>query len=247
MNWTRLLQKILRCYPPSWQARYGDEMRALVDDLLDGRGRARWTLAAGLAFGALKEHVHPTVNARGGLGAANVQQRLAVMGLVALPVGFAALGFVCDTVLVHDGAVVGFLIGCWYAIVLTRASFGSGHSTWEPWIVVVVGFVVLAWVLTFGGAGASPSAPSYFGQFVLVLGGALVMRVGFGAFLGRQQARELEPHVRSLLTGAWAAALIATAVLFASIYTSHRVAAQQSVAVCHAPVSRLVAGSGPGS
>jgi hypothetical protein len=36
-------------------------------------------------------------------------------------------------------------------------------------------------------------------------------------------------------------------VLFASIYTSHRVAAQQSVAVCHAPVSRLVAGSGPGS
>lgn len=61
MSWPRLVRRLLSWYPAPWRARYGEEMNALVDDLLDGRRQARWRLVAGLALGSLKERVGPTV------------------------------------------------------------------------------------------------------------------------------------------------------------------------------------------
>jgi hypothetical protein len=66
MSWSRLLHRLLACYPPAWRARYGEEMRALVDDMLEGPAPRRGRLAAGLAFGAVREHVHPSLNSDDG-------------------------------------------------------------------------------------------------------------------------------------------------------------------------------------
>lgn len=56
-----MLHRLLSLYPPAWRARYGDEMEALISDLLARPHRASGRLAASLAFGALREHLRPTV------------------------------------------------------------------------------------------------------------------------------------------------------------------------------------------
>jgi hypothetical protein len=66
MTWRRVLHGAVRLYPAPWRTRYGAEMGALVDDMLDGPGPRAARLAAGLAWGGLKERLRPTVRAEQG-------------------------------------------------------------------------------------------------------------------------------------------------------------------------------------
>lgn len=55
-----LVELALRCYPTWWNERYGDEMRAVIDDLKDeGRSETR------IAFGLLRDAVRSRLQARG--------------------------------------------------------------------------------------------------------------------------------------------------------------------------------------
>jgi hypothetical protein len=56
MSASRTAARLLRCFPPTWRARYGDELQALVVDMSDG-GRVPWRTRADLVRAAGREQV----------------------------------------------------------------------------------------------------------------------------------------------------------------------------------------------
>ena len=175
-----------------------------------------------------------------------MQRRLSLVGLLVLPIGLAALGYAYiamgfDQGLVEKAcpdliplscfrhpldtapatwAVLGGLIGAWYAIVIARASFGRTSSFWELRIILPgAAFAVLAWMATFGEANAAPGAASALGQVALVILVAVGGRVLIGLIIRRPRTIQLPSLTRGTLIATWAGALIATPVLSVSLYS----------------------------
>lgn len=65
MNGDRSTRRLLAWYPPSWRARYGEELAALILDMTDGR-QLSWRLRADIAAAGTRERLRGVGDARGG-------------------------------------------------------------------------------------------------------------------------------------------------------------------------------------
>jgi hypothetical protein len=75
MSASRTAGRLVRCYPRCWQARYGEELEALIVDM-SGEGRVPWRVRADVAVGGGRERLRvaglgdlgtPPARVRGGL------------------------------------------------------------------------------------------------------------------------------------------------------------------------------------
>jgi hypothetical protein len=59
MRASRTIDRLVHCYPPSWRARYGEELKELVTDMTEGR-RVPWRLRVNVVAGGARERLRAT-------------------------------------------------------------------------------------------------------------------------------------------------------------------------------------------
>ena len=169
---------LVRLYPPSWQRRYGDEMRAMLEDATIGR-----TDLVDLTRGALDAWLHPAKPSRIPAAAAIVGGgiwTIAAAGVVFQPVPLDWPGYLAETVLLAAVAALVLLVatlGC----ALRAGDDGGPAMTLAAW-VTTVGYVawLAALLLTTSGVADAPTLAA--AQSIAMIGtlliGLLLVRAG---------------------------------------------------------------------
>lgn len=137
MSAERTALRLLRCYPPRWRARYGEELAALIVDMSGGQ-RVPWRLRADVARGAAGERLRalgltggdPSERASGGT--------LAVMWAWAL--------------FILAGVVVGKTSEHWQQVLP-----GSDIGATAAFVLLIAGAVIAGLLVLAGLALAMPS------------------------------------------------------------------------------------------
>lgn len=198
MSVDRSAERLLRCYPPGWRARYGEELAGLIADMSDGR-RLSWRLRADVAV-------------------AGVRQRLGGRG-VGDPRGGGRLVLWAWAIFILAGAIVAKTSEHWQQA-LPAAGHPVAATAFAALYVVAIltGILVLAGIalaipalITFLGAGGWPQIRRPI-LAAAVLTAVLVAATG--ALTG--WAHTLPPAARNGHDSLYAAAFLAWAALAAT-------------------------------
>jgi hypothetical protein len=160
---------LVRLYPGTWRARYGDEMRALLEG-----SRARRRDRLDLIRGALDAWLHPTTRSRVPAGAALIGGGLwtvAAAASVFQPVALDWPGYLIDVVAIAFVAVGAFLVatvGC--SLRIDDGGRVMGAAVW----LSVVGYLAWMSALAATAVGMADSPTLAAAQTVAVLGTTLV-------------------------------------------------------------------------
>jgi hypothetical protein len=161
---------LVRLYPRSWQRRYGDEMRAMLDDATFRRGDL-----VDLARGALDAWLHPTTPSRIPAAASIVGGgiwTIVAAGVVFQPVPLDWPGYLAETVLFAAVAAVVLLVatlGC----ALRAGDDGGPAMTVAAWVTGIgyVAWLAALFATTSGVAGAPILAAA---QTIAMIGTLLI-------------------------------------------------------------------------
>lgn len=161
---------LVRLYPRSWQRRYGDEMRAMLDD-----ATLRRADLVDLTRGALDAWLHPAQPSRVPAAAAIVGGgiwTIVAAGVVFQPVPLDWPGYLAETVLLAAVAAVVLLVatlGC----ALRAGDAGGPAMTLAAWIAAV-GYVawLVALLATTSGVADAPTLAA--AQTVAMIGTLLI-------------------------------------------------------------------------
>jgi hypothetical protein len=172
---------LVRLYPRSWQRRYGDEMRAMLDDATFRRGDL-----VDLARGALDAWLHPATPSRIPAAAAIVGGgiwTIVAAGVVFQPVPLDWPGYLAETVLLAALAAVVLLVatlGC-----ALRAGDDGGPAMNVAALITGVGYVgwLVALLATTSGVADAPTlaAAQTVAMFGTLFVGLLLVRAGDNA------------------------------------------------------------------
>lgn len=160
---------LIRLYPGSWRARYGDETRALLE-----AAPIRRRDGLDLARGALDAWLHPTTRSRVPAAAALIGGGLWTVAAAASVFQPAALdwpGYLIDVVaiaLIAVGALLVATIGCSLRI------DGGGRVLGVAVGLSVIGYVAWVSALTATAVGIADSPTLAAAQTIAVLGTTLV-------------------------------------------------------------------------
>jgi hypothetical protein len=169
---------LVRLYPRSWQQRYGDEMRATLED-----ATIRRSDLVDLARGALDAWLHPATPSRIPAAAAIVGGgiwTIVAAAVVFQPIPLDWPGYLAETVLLAAAAAVVLLIatlGC----ALRAGDDGGPAMTLAAW-VTVVGYVAWLTALLATTTGVADAPTLAAAQTIAMLGtllvGLLLVRAG---------------------------------------------------------------------
>ena len=175
------MTRLLALYPGWWRARYGDEMRALLEE-----APVRSIDRADLVRGAIDAWLHPPVPSHiPGLAAllGGGLWTVAAVGVIAQPVPPDWPGYVLDVLLLALASVACLLVAV--IGIAIRAADAAGRSLRLVAGVAVAGY--LTWIVALGAtAGASVDgfvlgAAQALAMVATAAIGAVLIRAGDGA------------------------------------------------------------------
>jgi hypothetical protein len=233
---SRLARLVLLCYPLAFRRRYGDEMRALLDQT-----PPRALMLLDLLRGALAAHLRPPA---GLAGVVDTDERLraSTSGVLAWWVAFAAAGFgFYDTTEDHPFRAVGNahpLLGGAHVVVQVLAIVGSvailagalplvmaalGQARREPRlrvlvsvpIVAVIVFVLLTGLLVFVAHSQHSRQPTTAGGVAFIAWGLAGLACGIVCVAASRKVLFAVPLARGWLVVALACATLVSATMIA--------------------------------
>ncbi len=232
----RLAARMLLVYPLAFRRRYGDEMRALLDQT-----PPRALTLLDLLRGALAAHLRPPAGLAGVLDPVD-RLRASTSGVLACWVAFAAAGFgFYDTTEDHPFGAVGNahpLLGGAHVVVQVLAIVGSiailagalplvmvalGQARREPRlrvlvsvpIVAVIVFALLTWLLVWLAHSQHSRQPTTAGGGAFIAWGLAGLACGFVCVAASRKVLFAVPLVRGWLVAALACATLVSATMVA--------------------------------